>query len=253
MAVMDPVTREKLRILDEATVRLTETLAAFVVGPTGATDGALALFDGVTGKLIKAVGMSGDATMTAAGAVAVEGIGSHPVNISGADGSGTPYSLSATLTGNSDVTFPVLGTLVGRGIMVRGQRMSQRSTTGTTTLMCGLGSTLAFTPTKTGKVRIKITPMIQCTTANTVVEVYGRYGTGTAPANGAADTGTALYTAYFGAAFAVGNEFVYPPIEVRLTGLTVGTAYWVDLALRNQSGAYTQYVTVMYYELEEYV
>jgi hypothetical protein len=104
-------------------------------------------------------------------------------------------------------------------------------TTSTTLVMAGLGSTWAFTPGNTGKVLVTVTGGSNVGTALTYTTVGARYGTGTAPANGAAVTGTR-----FGAA---GD----PSFESGATGhntgfaftavlpLTAGTAYWFDLAL----------------------
>ena len=94
----------------------------------------------------------------------------------------------------------------------------------------GLGSTITFTPVKSGKVMLMITGSIANNTASDGAKVQARFGTGAAPANGAAPTGTAS-----------GNQPTLTVADaagkipfcvcVILSGLTLGTAYWFDLLL----------------------
>ena len=59
-----------------------------------------------------------------------------------------------------------------------------------------------------------------------------RYGTGTAPSNGAAQTGTGVAGnfVYEIPAAAVSNDTAVPFSTTYIVpGLTVGTAYWIDL------------------------
>ena len=61
------------------------------------------------------------------------------------------------------------------------------------------------------------------------------YGTGTAPANAAAITGTAIGAVPVYSA-AANNQRVPFNITVIITGLTLGTAYWLDLMLGAVTG-----------------
>jgi hypothetical protein len=109
--------------------------------------------------------------------------------------------------------------------------------TSTTLVMGGLGSTWTFTPQLTGLVRPHVTGFGNTQTALTFFQVGPRYGTGSAPANGAAVTGTRWGTP--------GD----PQIEAGASGrqgafsfttvlnLTAGTAYWFDLALATGNSA----------------
>ena len=103
----------------------------------------------------------------------------------------------------------------------------------TTRNMQGVG--FQFTPAATGNVLILVTTGL----ANGVDQVQASarmlYGTGTPPVNGVAETGTLL-----GQAMNVnssgangqggGSQAVY------LSGLTVGTTYWLDLSLKSSTG-----------------
>lgn len=103
-------------------------------------------------------------------------------------------------------------------------------TASTSPVCMGLGATCKLTPVASGKVLVTVTGQAQSLTAAANITVGCRYGTGTAPANGAADTGTR-----FGA---VADPVVKPgatgiSVPFAFTGLlslTPGTAYWLDIA-----------------------
>jgi parallel beta-helix repeat protein len=107
------------------------------------------------------------------------------------------------------------------------------STVSATAVMMGLGSTCAFTPRGSGRVLVNVTAYASSTTAAAGINCGGRYGTGTAPANGVAATGTQFGSASdagarpSGTGSNAGTAFAFTDI---LT-LTPGTAYWLDLAL----------------------
>jgi len=127
-------------------------------------------------------------------------------------------------------------TLTVNGSVIGGTRnMSQKSpadptgTTSATAVMMGLADTL--TPYSSGKVLV----IISGSAFNTGPTLAGgkvaiRYGTGTPPTNGAAATGTAAgNVAEFQATVA---SFIYPfTCSAFISGLTVNTTYWFDLAL----------------------
>ena len=104
-----------------------------------------------------------------------------------------------------------------------------------TLVMMGLGSAITFTPHSTGKIEINLTCEVGVAGAFTNVTVGPRYGTMTAPANGAAVTGTR---------FGLGADALIRPATPSMvsavstfactdviTGLTPGTAYWFDVAI----------------------
>jgi hypothetical protein len=100
-----------------------------------------------------------------------------------------------------------------------------------------MGSTFTITPTATGRVLFHIQGQVVQSTAGAYSNIQLRYGTGTAPANAAAPTGTAgtnLYTIAVGSIVASGFH-----ISAVATGLTKGTAYWFDLVASASSGTTT--------------
>jgi hypothetical protein len=102
----------------------------------------------------------------------------------------------------------------------------------------GLGSTCAFTPGATGKVLVTVAGVFTTATGSVNMTIAGRYGTGTAPANGAADTGTAFGSSaapsFHPPGTAVNGAFTVTGL---ITGLTVGTAYWLDLSVKTSNAS----------------
>jgi len=102
--------------------------------------------------------------------------------------------------------------------------------TSTAFQMFGLGSTLKITPLKTGKVRFTISffPGGVGSTATNNFKIS--YGSGAAPVNGAAASGTVIGGTYSGGAIVSVSATPTPIIRnVVVTGLSVGTAYWFDV------------------------
>jgi hypothetical protein len=130
------------------------------------------------------------------------------------------------------------------------------STTSSTLVMMGLGSTVRFTPNSTGKIEINLTCEVGVAGASTNVTVGPRYGTMTAPANGAAVTGTrfglgadALIRPATSSASSAVSTFACTDV---ITGLTTRTAYWFDTALdtsNTSNAAFIQNVSVSITEL----
>ena len=107
------------------------------------------------------------------------------------------------------------------------------TTTSTTGVMMGLAGSI--TPGYSGTIMITISGDIDNNGNNNGAQVQIRYGTGSAPANGAALTGT---TAGGLVKFNENNSSIRAPFHCNaiVTGLTVGTAYWIDLSLASISG-----------------
>jgi hypothetical protein len=106
-------------------------------------------------------------------------------------------------------------------------------TTSTTPVMMGLGIT--FTPLYSGRVKIIISGEASNNTAGDGFIIYAAYGTGAAPANGNAATGTTAGNHVSGAS-AAANALLPFSIVAVVTGLTVGTAIWIDLELGAVTG-----------------
>lgn len=105
-------------------------------------------------------------------------------------------------------------------------------TTNTTGLMMGLGGSIAFTPIKSGKLMIVISGMISNSGNSNGAKTQIRYGTGAAPANGAALTGTVAgnIVSMINNANSGGLKSGFACVAI-ITDLTLGTAYWIDLSL----------------------
>jgi hypothetical protein len=106
-------------------------------------------------------------------------------------------------------------------------------TTSTTGVMMGLGSTIAYTPNKTGKIKITLASTGVNSTAGDGFSAKLAYGTGTAPANGAALSGTAVGNTVAVSAGTVAEGFA---LIALVSGLTVNTAIWIDIQLAAVTG-----------------
>lgn len=111
-------------------------------------------------------------------------------------------------------------------------------TTSTTGVMMGLGSTFKLTPTYSGRVRIEF-GMLLNSFAGAASRAYIYYGTGAAPANGAALTGTNVGPTGVISGAGGTNLSSWVTISAIITGLTPGTQYWFDIALSTSTAAQT--------------
>lgn len=130
---------------------------------------------------------------------------------------------------------------------IQGAPGNPNGTTSATYVMCGLA--ISFTPKMTGRVKIKIGMNMSNSLANDFTSAIIAFGTGAAPVNGAAATGSAvgfapLFQAYANGAQGPGMAFAL------ISALTLGTTYWVDLQQKIVTGG-TGTLTSLYYEIEE--
>lgn len=117
------------------------------------------------------------------------------------------------------------------------------ATASTTAVMAGLA--IAFTPTKTGNIKVKITGEISNDTVGDGSTVAAAYGTGTAPANGDAATGTAMGNTFTFTSTAASDKGAFA-IVAYVTGLTIGTAYWLDLSILAVTGGNAGITNISY-------
>jgi hypothetical protein len=132
------------------------------------------------------------------------------------------------VTGSLTVTGSVIQSLLAAPASFKPS--DPPSTTSATAVMAGFGATVAYTPGSSGKVLVIVSGEGNTATASVVFNVGARYGTGTAPAQGVAVTGTRFgpgvdYQPRSGAA-SVQSEFSFNEV----LSLTAGTAYWFDLS-----------------------
>lgn len=126
---------------------------------------------------------------------------------------------------------------------------SPTGTTSTTFVMMGLGSSAIIKPTRTGNIIFCGCGRLSNSVGGDAARVELCYGTGTAPANGAAVTGTIV--ALQEAATLSGGGQTVPFNLLGGAALTVGTTYWFDLAVEAVTGgtASVETVTLTAFEL----
>ena len=90
-----------------------------------------------------------------------------------------------------------------------------------------MGLAQQFEPLFTGKMRLTMCGQIANTKRGDGVITQMRYGTGTAPTNGAALTGIAIGTGIVGTS-AIGNALMPFCHDIIVAGLTPRTVYWFD-------------------------
>jgi hypothetical protein len=163
------------------------------------------------------------------------------------------YPVGATLVLSDGITYvvcdianttndPNLGVGVGYGWHYAegggaGLAGTPPTTTSSTLVMMGLGSALVMRPTSHTHAMLSVNCTLQGQTSGANLTAVVCYGTGTAPANGAALTGTQLSA---GATATMCAASAYAPICLAnfVGGLVPGTAYWVDIALRVVGGGW---------------
>lgn len=111
-------------------------------------------------------------------------------------------------------------------------------TTSTSGVMMGMGTTCKITPSSTGRVQVRFVGSTQNTgiRQNTM---NVRFGTGTAPTNGAALTGTAVMGNSVATTIFAANSPVAFDVGGTIFGLSIGTAYWLDMNLATNNAADT--------------
>jgi hypothetical protein len=104
---------------------------------------------------------------------------------------------------------------------------------GTTQVHFGLNAT--YTTNSSGRLLLLLTGTAQNTGAQ-ITNLFGRYGTGTAPVQGAAAAGSN----WGGTAHVAGSgdgDWIGFTIMAVLTGLTISQTYWFDIILSSAGGA----------------
>jgi hypothetical protein len=137
----------------------------------------------------------------------------------------------------------------GKGITSTGGNVIQLSLTGATLqltpgnqpgssgAMMGHGVGCAITPVYSSRVEVRFQGGIISSATGATVNLQAKFGTGTAPANGAGSTGTSIGSVE--TATLSSNINSGPPfggLGGIITGLTPGTAYWFDIFLTASTG-----------------
>jgi len=121
-----------------------------------------------------------------------------------------------------------------------GVAASQPNITVVTDTMLGCGSIAGFSivPVRTGRIIAIISGTLTSSTANAQINITGRHGTGTAPANGTGATGQLWATTqhYFTSTAKDVNGFTVIGGNV---GLALNTAFWFDVSVASPAGGVT--------------
>lgn len=162
--------------------------------------------------------------------------------IAGGTGMTATGTCTITTTGTCTVNQSLTNAVIQTG------SLTPAGTTSATGVMMGIGSTFKLTPVYSTRIRIECTGTIGVSASGSGSYSL-RFGTGVAPTNGAAPSGSVVSNANF----AFTGTTTYPfAISGILTGLTPGTAYWFDEALNNNGGVITVTFTVEFCNAMEF-
>lgn len=178
----------------------------------------------------------GQITAANAGAVALSTVTAAGDLIAGT-GNGTVGRLAVGTAGQRLV--PIAGTPAWRTMatLVNNPAAAAATTSGSL-VMSGYGGAASITPAATGVIMISIIGFgANSGLNNNFLQI--RFGTGTAPVNGAANTGSAG-SAQITLATTMLNFNASFCLVGLATGLTLGTAVWIDLAQATSGGTFTQ-------------
>ncbi len=169
----------------------------------------------------------------------------------GSNGTTSRPTFRAITTGDLPFSLPLSRANGGTGVVTTPAAPVQyapgdpAATASATLVMMGLGSTCTFTPASSGNVKITVTGTTLTNTAAVQITLGGRYGTGAAPGNGAAVTGTRFGSGADRVIRAASTAAGVPFTVDAVISLTAGTAYWFDIALATLTAADTAQVNTV--------
>lgn len=173
--------------------------------------------------------LTGDVTTTA-GAVATTYNNAVPTAKGGAPSAGTAGQV---LTKNTATNYDYGWKTFASAQVLSGA--NPPAINGATAKMCGFGTAtygpFLITPTVSGKVLVAISFWFLNDTASGSAVAAIRYGTGTAPVNGATQTGTGGSSIVKAGTGYTASQGTAVTLTYVVTGLTINTQYWFDLAI----------------------
>jgi hypothetical protein len=193
----------------------------------GTTQGSV-VYRNATGWVSLPPGVLGQLLSTGGG-------GANPSWIT-ANGTGTVTSVTCG-TGLTGGTFSTIGTcaLALTNATLQANPSSPAGTTSSTGAMMGMGSTCKITLVYGTRVRFEIQGYVSNNTSGDTTTAKLYFGTGLAPVNSVAFTGTQIGNSAQGTS-GVSNSATPINMSGLVTGLSVGTAYWFDIDLLVNGG-----------------
>jgi len=201
-------------------------------GTTPVANGGTGLTSGTSGGIL---GFTASGTIASSAALTLNGF------VIGGGAGATPTALAACTAGQlpyGSAGAPACGTPA----FAMTKPSNQSAISSATAVMLGLGGATnpaTLTPVTTGRIEYAITGTVTANTSGASAAITCSHGTGTAPANAAALTGTQDSAALTFTNAASTTEKVPFSCNGVLSGLALSTAVWFDLAVSITSGTTT--------------
>jgi hypothetical protein len=199
--------------------------------PAGSLDQVIGYFGAVTANAISINNCSGALTYSTT---------THTFGCNTSSGTGTVTSVvcGTGLSGGTITTSGTCSLALNSATLQSSSALNPSGTSSTTAVMMGLGSTCHITPVFSSRIKVEFYGAGFSSVAAQTFSFGLRFGTGTAPANGAAATGTLIGTNITGASNSIDQSLPMSDGGI-ITGLTPGTAVWLDLTLTSSSTSAT--------------
>jgi hypothetical protein len=205
--------------------------ATFAQFPTGSLDQIIGYFGSTTAGVLGITNCASALTYSTSthlfGCNAAAGTLTEQKNTAGA-GLSTSGNCDNTSTNASS---PCQYALALTNATLQATPSNPTGTTSATGVMMGLGTTCKITPVYSGRVWVTFSGVAANSVATSSFIASVRFGTGTAPANAAALSGTTVGAGFAGTSTAAGQGTPFGGMGGIITGLTVGTAIWFDMGL----------------------
>jgi len=213
------------------------TAGSFVVnGGAGGTPSSLTLTN-ATG-LVPSTGLSATGTPSSSTFLRGDNTWATPAGGGNVTNSGTPTANQiAQWTSSTAIQGISIASLhTSLASFQSSSPLTPTGTTSATAVMAGMGATCKITPGLTGRIRFVIEGRASNTVINNLITMQLVYGSGAAPANGAAASGTSPSSLSVAIQSAVAQQPMAFSLSGQVTGLSVGTQYWFDLSQLQSGG-----------------
>lgn len=151
----------------------------------------------------------------------------------------TPNIGAAVATTVNGVTVPSVSatalTTAGAVTAIRPSAPTGTTSSGAMMGLGGGGTPFAITPLYSSRLHIHVSGNLSNNTGGAGAFANIRYGTGTAPSNGASPTGTQITQSSDPSQLLAGQKIPFS-MNFVVTGLTPATAYWIDLCVGATTG-----------------